>query len=146
MLIDCVVCMWSSWSIPSKYGTIERYRIIVRKPYNGGKPCPKLRETKDGKNTKQNRATQVHSHITLRWWTLSGGGGKASTLKCDVIERYRIVVGNSYYCGKPCPRLREQEVVHGSNLTRNKFVDTKSLGTTWFQTHLSIKGWHINVF
>lgn len=43
---DCRVSEWSTWSTPVGSGPEIRERKILREPFDGGKPCPSLKEEK----------------------------------------------------------------------------------------------------
>lgn len=48
-VVDCEVTSWAPWSACSKTcgsGIMHRFRVIVRKPRNGGKSCENLEENK----------------------------------------------------------------------------------------------------
>ncbi|XP_063687901.1 uncharacterized protein LOC134821158 [Bolinopsis microptera] len=48
-VVDCEVTTWAPWSACSKTcgsGIMHRFRVIVRKPKNGGQPCGNLEENK----------------------------------------------------------------------------------------------------
>ena len=47
--VGCEVTTWSPWSMCSKTcgsGIMHRFRVIVKKPKNGGKQCGNLEENK----------------------------------------------------------------------------------------------------
>ena len=48
-VVDCEVTSWAPWSACSKTcgsGIMHRFRVIVRKPRNGGRSCGNLEENK----------------------------------------------------------------------------------------------------
>lgn len=48
-MVDCEVTTWAPWSACSKTcgsGIMHRFRVIVRKPKNGGQSCGNLEENR----------------------------------------------------------------------------------------------------
>ncbi|PFH35883.1 hypothetical protein BESB_055340 [Besnoitia besnoiti] len=105
---DCVVSDWGDWSSCSVScggpGTEKRTREIKSKPKQGGSPCPKLEETRDGCNAN----VKCPENCVVSDW---GEWGDCSTTCGEgQSRRHREILKHPDTNGQKCPEIEQARV------------------------------------